>query len=226
MTLVPIPGGRLLMGSLDGRRDERPLREVEIAPFRLASTQVSNEEFDAFVKATGRPEPPFRREPGFDDPRQPVVGVSWLDAREYCDFIGARLPSEAEWEWAARGGRIGARYPWGDETPRERYVDYGGLWSRGPEPVGRHASNDWGLFEMCENVHEWCAGWYDAEETRRASRGGSWRHQIKVSTCSARSSIPPEFRYADYGFRVASNVPRSVYPAAVDTSGDVGPART
>ena len=91
-------------------------------------------------------------------------------------------------------------------------------WLRGPEPVGQSPANPYGLHEMCENVHEWCGDWYDAayyasspdhnppgppSGSRRASRGGSWRHHIKIARCSARSSIPPAFQYADYGFRVA-----------------------
>jgi len=87
--------------------------------------------------------------------------------------------------------------------------------------VGRHAPNGYGLYDMCENVHEWCADWYDAgyyavapegspcgpvTGARRVSRGGSWRHHIKATRCSARSSIPPSFKYADYGFRVARDV--------------------
>ncbi len=87
----------------------------------------------------------------------------------------------------------------------------------GPERVKQSEPNAYGLFEMCENVHEWCSDWFQAdyyrispeknpqgpaEGNRKASRGGSWRHQIKISRCSARSSIPPEFQYADYGFRV------------------------
>ena len=91
-----------------------------------------------------------------------------------------------------------------------------GRWRDGPEPVGQGEPNGYGLFDMCENVHEWCSDWYDpayyavspaenpqgpAHGTRRASRGGAWRHHIKFSRCAARSSIPPEFRYADYGFR-------------------------
>ncbi len=91
----------------------------------------------------------------------------------------------------------------------------------GPEPVGRYAPNAFGLYDICENVHEWCSDWYQADyyatsaernprgpETgeRRASRGGSWRHHIKVTRCAARSSIPPAFQYADYGFRVACDL--------------------
>ena len=91
-----------------------------------------------------------------------------------------------------------------------------GRWHEGPEPVGLGEPNGCGLFDMCQNVHEWCSDWYDPRYyavsppenprgpdrgTRRASRGGAWRHHIKVSRCAARSSIPPEFRYSDYGFR-------------------------
>jgi formylglycine-generating enzyme required for sulfatase activity len=91
----------------------------------------------------------------------------------------------------------------------------------GPRPVGRRTPNAYGLYDICENVHEWCSDWYAADYyagspernprgpvtgSRRASRGGSWRHQIQFSRCAARSSIPPEFRYADYGFRIARDL--------------------
>ncbi len=201
--LVSIPPGLLTRAEPEGGA-------VPVAAFRLGATQVTNRQYDLFTAETGLPGPPTRSAPAFRDPHQPVVSVSWLDAIAYCEWLGRRLdlpirlPTEDEWEWAARGGRAGALYPWGDEPPDARYPNYRRLWRDGPEPVGRHLSNGWGLFEMCENAHEWCANWFDASGTRRASRGGSWRHARKVSTCAARSSIPPEFRYADYGFRVAS----------------------
>jgi formylglycine-generating enzyme len=213
------------MGQDNGRDDERPLHRVRLDPFRIARYQVTNGEYDVFWRATSGSAPPYRREPGFDDPCHPVVAVSWFEAVAYCQWLAAssgipvRLPTEAEWELAARGGIESAMYPWGDAPLAER-ASYADRWKHGPEPVGTAEPNGFGLYDMCENVHEWCSDWYDARyydvsaptnpngpETgsRRASRGGSWRHHIKVSRCAARSSIPPEFQYADYGFRIASD---------------------
>jgi len=216
--LVLIPGGEFLMGQADGRDDERPVHRVSIAPFRLGRCQVTNAEYDEFRHATGREMPPFRTRAEFADPARPVVGVSWFDAAAYCEWLsGFRLPTEAEWEFAARGGLEQRLYPWGDAAVFER-AEYHARWAQAPERVGTAAPNGFGLYDICENVHEWCSDWYDpgyyavspagnprgpATGTRRSSRGGAWRHQIKIARCAARSSIPPEFRYADYGFRVA-----------------------
>lgn len=225
--MVPIAATSFLMGSGveagQGPDNERPAHRVRVGAFTLGACQVTNHEYAVFVEATQYPLPPHWRDAGFDDPAQPVVAVSWFDAVAYCEWLsrfsgrGFRLPTEAEWECAARGGLESARYPWGDAQPQDQ-PDYATRWLRGPEPVGRHAPNGYGLYDICENVHEWCSDWYAADfyghaperdprgpdtGTRRASRGGSWRHQIKISRCAARSSLLPESRYADYGFRVA-----------------------
>jgi formylglycine-generating enzyme len=218
---VRIPGDRFPMGQADGRDEERPVHWVEIRPFLLGRYQVTNAEYGAFLQATGREAPPEK----FPDPNQAVVAVSWFDAVAYCEWLSAksgqaiRLPTEAEWEFAARGGLENALFPWGNEAPAQRH-GYAERWLAGPEPVGTSSPNGYGLFDMCENVHEWCSDWFDPRYyavspesnpggpisgTRRASRGGSWRHSVKIARCAARSSIPPEFRYADYGFRVAGN---------------------
>jgi len=226
--LVEIPEGWFLMGSATGLDCERPRHRVWIDRFELARTQVTNREYRQFLQATGAEPPPLFEHPDFCHPEQPVVAVSWHQATAYCRWLSAatartyRLPSEAEWERAARGHLEAALYPWGDDPPQSR-KDYAKRWLKGPEPVVTAAPNDFGLYDMCENVHEWCSDWFDAQYyarspeknpqgpesgIRRASRGGSWRHHVKVSRCHTRSSIPPELQYADYGFRLARDLTR------------------
>jgi formylglycine-generating enzyme len=224
------------MGCAAGRDDEQPEHRVWLDAFEMAVFQVRNRDWGAFLEATGHPAPPFWSDPNFRDPDFPVVAVNWIEAVKFCEWLTGltgrryRLPTEAEWERAARGGREGELYPWGDEAPESRreYVERWGGEVSGPLPVGRSDPNPFGVFDLCENVHEWCADWYDkatyarmsrsdprepvrnpqgpAEGTRHASRGGAWRHHIKVSRCAARSSIPPTFQYADYGFRVVRDL--------------------
>ena len=228
--LVSIPAAWFLMGSEAGQDCERPVHRVFVDAFLFAATQVTNAEYERFVSATGCEPPPFWNDANFSDPRQPVAGVSWFDADGYCRWLASqtgrpyRLPTEAEWERAARGDLEQKNFPWGDEPP-QALPDYTMRWLNGPEPVARYAPNVFGLYDVCENVHEWCSDWYDpnyyaispdrnpqgpetasTQGQRKASRGGSWRHHVKVSRCSARSSIPPDFKYADYGFRVACDI--------------------
>jgi formylglycine-generating enzyme required for sulfatase activity len=225
-TLVRIPEGWFYMGSDAGQDCERPVHRIWIDALLLSATQVTNTEYDRFLRATAAVPPPFWKDPNFSHPQQPVAGVSWYEATRYCDWLTAqtgrhyRLPTEAEWECAARGGIEHKKFPWGDDPPQS-LPDYATRWQTGPEPVARYAPNAFVLYNLGDNVHEWCSDWYDPNyyanapernprgpETgqRKASRGGSWRHQIKVARCSARSSIPPEFQYADYGFRVACDL--------------------
>jgi sulfatase modifying factor 1 len=226
--LVRIPEGWFLMGSEAGQDCERPVHRVWVDAFLLAATQVTNAEYGLFLRATSIAPPPFWEDPNFNSPRQPATGISWFEAARYCEWLraetghGYRLPSEAEWERAARGDAEQQSFPWGEALPQS-LPNYATRWLKGPEPVAAYAPNAFGLYDICENVHEWCSDWYDpnyyavsAERnpqgapsgSRKASRGGSWRHHVKVSRCSARSSIPPEFQYADYGFRVACDISR------------------
>jgi formylglycine-generating enzyme required for sulfatase activity len=211
------------MGSEAGQENERPVHRVWIDAFYFAACQVTNAEYAGFLRGTGSDAPPLWDDPNFNHSEQPVVAVSWFEAVKYCQWLSEstgrkyRLPTEAEWERAARGGVDGRLFPWGDDSPQS-LPNYGQRWKTGPEPVACSAPNAFGLYDICQNVHEWCSDWYRPDyyaaspernprgpETgeRRASRGGSWRHHIKVTRCAARSSIPPEFHYADYGFRVA-----------------------
>ncbi len=220
---VLIPAGAFDMGDASGRPDEQPVHRVHVSAFGMALLPVTNADYAIFVAAAKHEEPRFWHDPKFYAPDQPVVGVSWFDAGAYCEWLSAaiggtyRLPTEAEREKAARGG-VTSLYPWGDDPG----ADGGRLEQDAPCPVGQREPNGYGLFDMGWNVHEWCSDWYDAEYyahspsadpegppsgKRRASRGGAWRHQIKVSRCAARSSIPPELRYNDYGFRVVMSVP-------------------
>jgi sulfatase modifying factor 1 len=230
--MIPIAEGWFLMGSDVGQDNERPVHRVWVDAFELGACQVSNAEYAQFLSATHHRKPLHWEDPNFSNPLQPVVTPSWFDAMKYCEWLSRmtqrhfRLPTEAEWEFAARGGVEQKLFPWGDDPP-ESLANYAVRWKTGPEPVGQAESNGYGLFDIGANVHEWCADWFDADyyrvspdrnpqgprdvsgktgpagTGRRASRGGSWRHFTKVSRCASRSSIPPEFQYADYGFRVA-----------------------
>jgi formylglycine-generating enzyme len=221
--LVHIPEGWFRMGSETGQDNERPVHRVWVDGFYLATCQVTNADYSSFLRATGTQPPPFWYDPNFNHPGKPVIAISWFEAVKYCDWLSTlagrryRLPTEAEWERAARGGADSKLFPWGDAPPQS-FPDYEKRWKTAPDPVAQSAPNAFGLYDICENVHEWCSDWYQpyyyaispernprgpVSGERRASRGGSWRHHIKVARCAARSSIPPEFQYADYGFRVA-----------------------
>jgi len=208
------------MGSEDGRSDERPPHVVEVAPFRLGRTPVTCQEYEVFLRRGRAQPPPWWSDLLFSRPDQPVVGVTWFDAVAFAAWLSEvvggnwRLPTEAEWERAARGGLEGAPTSWGESLPTGE-IPLGPI--PAPWAVARGTPNGFGLFDMGTIVHEWCLDWYRADSyapaegktpaepatgPRRASRGGSWRHHVPWSPPSARSSLPPAFRYADYGFRL------------------------
>jgi formylglycine-generating enzyme required for sulfatase activity len=221
--LVHIPEGYFLMGSEDGQEDELPVHQVWVSAFAIGTYPVTNREYACFLHATGRGVPMVWHDARFNQPEQPVVAVSWFDATAYCDWLSEvcgqtyRLPLEAEWEKAARGGVEGIRYPWGHELPQWT-TPYGRGEARETlDAVGQDPPNGYGIHNMGDLVHVWCRDWYAADYyrwspprdpqgpatgVRRASRGGSWRHRIKVTRCAARSSLPPDRTFTDYGFRV------------------------
>ena len=225
---IDLPGGVFDMGSA-GRPDELPVRSVRVRSFAVSLVPVTVAEFAAFLEATGHEAPGYWDDPHFRRSDCPVIGVSWFDAVDYCAWLsellgrGCRLPTEAEREYAARGGTPLGAYDWGDEPWSTGVHAFGSEGGDRPHPVGSAPPNGFGLYHMGDNVHEWCSDWYAAdgyarevggesapvedprgpeEGLRRASRGGSWRHRVKVARIAARSSLTPERRYNDYGMRV------------------------
>src|SRR5512143_804490 len=145
--VVMIPDGAFLMGCEAGQENERPVHRVWVDRFALGKFPVTNGEYRQFLEATGAEPPRFWLEPMFADPRKPVVGVTWFEAIAYCNWLEAqtgesfRLPNEAEWERAARGGREGALFPWGDEPPDELTMIGCDAETGGPAPVGVNRPN-------------------------------------------------------------------------------------
>ena len=223
--ITRIPEGWFWMGSDDYHPSEAPRHRVWVESFEIARTTVTRRDYGEFLAATGHELPKGWDDENFSLPEQPVVGASWFDAVVYCEWLSGlmgktyRLPTEAEWEKTCRGSEQDGLYYWGNEPPETLDYFQGG-W-KGPRPVAEWRPNSYGIWNMGDNVHEWCQDWYSADYykvsltrnppgpvkgTRRVSRGGSWRHEIKASRITQRSSIPPSYRYTDYGFRVAGSV--------------------
>ena len=216
--MVLIPAGEFQMGDHfnEGHGNELPVHTVYLDAFYMDIYEVTNAQYGKFMNATGHSAPRYWNNSSDNAPEQPVVGVSWHDAVAYAEWAGKRLPTEAEWEKAARGGLIGKRYPWGDEAP-----DAGGVYRAcyGNDPVGSFAGNGYGLYDMAGSVYEWCADWYDGNYysdspndnplgpgsgTYRVLRGGSWYIYTNTLRVAYRPYGDPAYTLSSYGFRCVS----------------------
>ena len=125
--MVLIPGGTFEMGDhfSEGSKNELPVHTVTLDSFSMDITEVTNRQYQLFMEQTDYREPKHWNNPNYNQPNQPVVGVDWGDATAYAKWVGKRLPTEAEWEYAARGGLEGKKYPWGDQQPNSGRANYG-----------------------------------------------------------------------------------------------------
>ncbi|HEY4393739.1 MAG TPA: formylglycine-generating enzyme family protein [Polyangia bacterium] len=204
---VTIPAGPFTQGSTRGEEDERPARKVTLKAFAIDRTEVTRGDYAACVEA-GRCKPSGDQSDG--DAKLPVTGVDWNEAQAYCKFAGGRLPTEAEWEKAARG-TDGREYPWGNDIDCTR-ANWGNFEGEGPcagknpghpVAVGRYPSgaSPYGVLDMGGNVWEWVADKYDQEPGRRVVRGGSCCSFFVGPRAANRNAWAPDHRDGDLGFR-------------------------
>ena len=224
--LVYVPGGEYTLGADDVDDNSKPIHRVTLSAFWIGKHPVTNEQYRRFVEAAGHREPRYWDEDRFKAPRQPVVGVSWVDAKAYVEWAGLSLPSEAQWEAAARGTDQ-RRYPWGSEAPTAELADFGKNYSSGrPDPVGSHPQGA-GPFkgeDQAGGVWEWCEDVWDSKAhaardgavdpvtplqkeqdesfTHRVVRGGSWALQPRLLPAAFRLGDWAGDRFQGIGFRV------------------------
>ena len=176
--------------------------------FYMDVHEVTVGQFREFVNQSGYDYPEYWDEVATYSPgnEYPMIYVSWHDATAYAKWAGKRLPFEAEWEYAARGGLKGKEYPWGDQESLARdYANYHGIGGKDKweycAPVGSFEANGYGLYDMVGNVWEWCQDWYDSGERTRVLRGGNWFNSTNPLRVAYRSKSAPNFRLYIYGFR-------------------------
>jgi formylglycine-generating enzyme required for sulfatase activity len=221
LVFLYVPAGRFRMGSEDDE-DTQPVHTVRLRGFRLSRHEVTRAQYARFMAATGHPAPPHWSNARFKPPEQPVLAVSYTDALAFCRWCGGRLPTEAEWEYAARGAD-GRRFPWGSELPTPDHAVFHRDVAAAPLAVGSapRGASPFGLEDMAGSVFEWCADWYGAgyyagspaenptgpaEGKQRVIRGGSWVSLPDALRATARGSAPPESHSTLIGFRVARDL--------------------
>jgi formylglycine-generating enzyme required for sulfatase activity len=219
--MVYVPAGAFLMGSADddpeATYNEEPQHTVYLDAFWIDRNEVTNAQYGQCVDAGICWEPRYWDDDELNVPDQPVMEVSWHDAQAYAAWVGGRLPTEAEWEKAARGtdGRI---YPWGNSPPDCARANYAGC-AGSPLPVGSHpaGASPYGVLDMAGNVQEWVADWYEAEVYSRSvtsnptgpeagsfrvRRGGTFLDYQQAGRCAHREGGYPISRRWVVGFRV------------------------
>ena len=227
--MVTIPAGEFLMGNPEGkgRADEWPQRSVYLDAFAIDQVEVTNERYLAFVATTGHRNPPnpygtgtLQSAKGIE--QLPVVQTTWYDAKAYCSWAKKRLPTEAEWEKAARGtdGRL---FPWGNEPANVKRANFDREWEEEKtlHPVGSLPDGDspYGVKDMAGNAREWVSDWYDADYYKhapdrnpqgpdkkgvvRSIRGGSWHSPLADITTSGRGRGGFALQTHGTGFRCA-----------------------
>ena len=194
--LIRVPAGPFLYG------DDK--RTIELPEFWIGRAPVTNEQYKRFVDGTGRDAPSnwSGNNPPPDKRDHPVVNVNWHDAKAFCDWAGLALPSEAQWEKAARG-TDGREWPWGDDPPTEKHCNFGNNVGT-TTAVGKYSSqgdSPYGCVDMAGTVWEWTAA-QAYESNRGILRGGSWWTDAEDCRCARHYWDNPSSRYDDYGFRV------------------------
>jgi formylglycine-generating enzyme required for sulfatase activity len=198
-------------------RDDRPAHTVHIDAFEIDTHEVTHSEYASFVKATGHRHPYHwisgKVPEGKGD--LPVYNVDWKDSSAYCRWAGKRLPTEAEWEKAARGGLEGQDFPWGDKiTPADARFNV----TSGPGPVGQFKPNAYGVYDMAGGVSEWVSDWFDRTYYEKSPeknplgpesgkykliRGGAWSDGPRRVTVFFRNWVRPDQTTPNIGFRCA-----------------------
>lgn len=218
--LVLVPAGDFVLGAEDANEDERPLRRIVLAPFLIDRHEVTVAQFRRFCDASGRRMPP---QPAGSTGRHPVVNVPWTEANAYARWAGRRLPTEAEWEKAARGGD-GRAFPWGAaDAPSRRNGAGGGDGHERLAPAGSFpgGAGPTGALDLSGNAFEWCADWYGegyyltgpvqdpkgpAQGKERVVRGGSFLVGEASLRTSFRNHLEPARAFEDIGFRCAADL--------------------
>lgn len=236
--VVSLPEGEFLMGSpYDAQfdADERPIHPVWLDRYYIGVFEVTNRSYAAFLTETEelqhwdanmsilRSGSGYAPEFGLED--HPVTYVNWYDAVAFCEWLGGRLPTEAEWEKAARGTNNRHIYPWGDQiSPSQaNFGDTGGTWKVGTA----EGLSPYGCRDMAGNVWEWTADWYDSHYysnspynnptgppfgEEKTIRGGGYRNNYLVVRCAERHQLTPDTRREDVGFRCAVDSLRQTGP--------------